>query len=480
MFFLLVQKITRWLGCFLLIVLPAAYASGQCLGILPSALSVPVAHCDSNASVCLPFAPADLLRYELRINGQLASGVPGGCSGAVQYFYDLGLLPGQGLNGPYVLQSWIVGARSFQGISFQNTEVLADSMRRWDPSGNWKLDVFNKSRIIGGITGTSYGSLRIQSTNGATKVIAPGQNSGNIGAKYFFKEGFYRLILKDKFSLCADTLLLDVPCTKGTSRTLNLSVKPNDSLLLCLGDLKFPAGSTGTISCLPNALINISTTGQSDCFLINAGAFQGFDHFCLFLCNPFGECQTILFNVHVFKPLKLPGYVKDDRFQLNNGSSAIFNVSANDSITLSDTLRILTYPIFGFFQWFDDGTFEYRASTNFCGVDSFSYLVCNRVCDTAWVFITSICSKVKAYNAFSPNGDGVNDTWIIEGVEDFPEALVRVYNRWGNLVLKTKAYQNDWAGTWAGKPLPDGTYFFEVRAEHPDFIPLTGWVEIRR
>lgn len=58
----------------------------------------------------------------------------------------------------------------------------------------------------------------------------------------------------------------------------------------------------------------------------------------------------------------------------------------------------------------------------------------------------------------SPNGDGVNDTWIIENIEKINGNKITVFNQWGNKVFEAENYQND----WSGDGLADGTYFFII------------------
>jgi large repetitive protein len=68
---------------------------------------------------------------------------------------------------------------------------------------------------------------------------------------------------------------------------------------------------------------------------------------------------------------------------------------------------------------------------------------------------------------FSPDGDGVNDVFEIEGAEDKTVSIV-VYNRWGNMVYESQDYQNDWAGlntkgiSFGQDALPDGTYWYII------------------
>ena len=65
-------------------------------------------------------------------------------------------------------------------------------------------------------------------------------------------------------------------------------------------------------------------------------------------------------------------------------------------------------------------------------------------------------------NAFSPNGDGMNETWVIETLEDYPDARVEVYDRWGTKIYEKLRYVNEWDGTYRGKPLPVSTYFYVI------------------
>jgi gliding motility-associated-like protein len=77
------------------------------------------------------------------------------------------------------------------------------------------------------------------------------------------------------------------------------------------------------------------------------------------------------------------------------------------------------------------------------------------------------------------SGDGANDTWVIPGLGQFPKHEVRVFNRWGNLVFKQKAYQNDWEGTWNGQLLPDGTYYYVIDLGDGD-PPIKGYLQLMR
>ncbi|SFE77636.1 gliding motility-associated C-terminal domain-containing protein [Thermoflexibacter ruber] len=84
---------------------------------------------------------------------------------------------------------------------------------------------------------------------------------------------------------------------------------------------------------------------------------------------------------------------------------------------------------------------------------------------TVFVLETLNVSKV-----LSPNNDGVNDFWTIERIEDFPNAEIVVYNRWGQEVFATKSYQNNWNGTGVNGALPEATYYYVIKIDDNKFI----------
>lgn len=78
--------------------------------------------------------------------------------------------------------------------------------------------------------------------------------------------------------------------------------------------------------------------------------------------------------------------------------------------------------------------------------------------DDVLVTVIPYCIKVK--NAFTPNGDGINDLWqVYDQYDCLKNVTVRVFNRYGNSVYESKDYRNNWNGTYKGKSLPDGTYY---------------------
>jgi gliding motility-associated-like protein len=76
--------------------------------------------------------------------------------------------------------------------------------------------------------------------------------------------------------------------------------------------------------------------------------------------------------------------------------------------------------------------------------------------------LTVVPYCIKPMNAFSPNGDGINDLWLITNGNCLLKAKAQVFNRYGAKVFEEENYRNTWNGTYNGKPLPDGTYYYVI------------------
>jgi gliding motility-associated-like protein len=83
--------------------------------------------------------------------------------------------------------------------------------------------------------------------------------------------------------------------------------------------------------------------------------------------------------------------------------------------------------------------------------------------------VSSITLTPVTFNipeGFSPNNDGVNDLFVIRGIDYFSDNTFTIFNRWGNKVFSASPYENTWDGTSTsglkvgGDQLPVGTYFY--------------------
>ncbi|AWG21757.1 hypothetical protein FFWV33_09490 [Flavobacterium faecale] len=139
--------------------------------------------------------------------------------------------------------------------------------------------------------------------------------------------------------------------------------------------------------------------------------------------------------------------------------------------------------------WFDLGNVKVTGNLDEGTIESNSFIPD----DYEIITIGSDASIVRGIFAdsnrnygISPNGDGVNDTFIIKGIEYTPNNTLQIYNRWGILVYSKSGYDNSWGGFSDGRStisasvgLPEGTYFYvlEFQAEG---LSKQGYIYLKR
>ena len=78
------------------------------------------------------------------------------------------------------------------------------------------------------------------------------------------------------------------------------------------------------------------------------------------------------------------------------------------------------------------------------------------------ITIDKLIEGITFANAITPNGDGENDTWEIEDIEAYPDVTVFIYDTAGQNVFNSKQGYNPWDGTFNGRQLPMGTYYYVI------------------
>ena len=139
-----------------------------------------------------------------------------------------------------------------------------------------------------------------------------------------------------------------------------------------------------------------------------------------------------------------------------------------------------------------DGTITYTPNNGFKGTDSFEYSLCNAAgCRTATISVR-VTSELIIYNGVSIGGSDKNNHFHIEGIENYPNNTVRIYNRWGVKVFEMSGYNNTTkafkgvsdarATLEASDNLPQGTYYYIVEYvdEHNKTQTETGWLYLKK
>jgi gliding motility-associated-like protein len=273
-----------------------------------------------------------------------------------------------------------------------------------------------------------------------------------------------------------------------TVRPTLISIVPktgfiNDTAIFCLDttelrNLVYPA----TLCKAGNGNTTITIQQGKPCFKVEYEKL-GLDTVCFVLCDKQGNCDTTYYIFDVKnRIIILPPVAVNDADTTLQATSIVLNLIANDTLNgplISTSIK--TQPLNGLVQLSLTGSIAtYAPFSNFCGqTDSFQYVICNDVgCDSAWVTILVQCDQLIFYNAFSPNGDDANKTFIIDGLNRYPNNELIIYNRWGNQIHLSKPYKNDFDGTWEGQNLPDGTYFYMFKPG--DGRTFRGYIQLSR
>ncbi|MBC3542200.1 gliding motility-associated C-terminal domain-containing protein [Rufibacter sediminis] len=98
-------------------------------------------------------------------------------------------------------------------------------------------------------------------------------------------------------------------------------------------------------------------------------------------------------------------------------------------------------------------------------------------CEATDEVAITIIPRIRVVNTFSPNGDGTNEVWEIENIQNYPEATVEIFNRYGARVFQSNGYSQPWNGTHNGSPLPLATYYYIIRLKKNE-KPFTGSITI--
>ncbi len=289
-----------------------------------------------------------------------------------------------------------------------------------------------------------------------------------------------------------------VHCVNGLcDTTIIIAIKPvTDTIItpdtvLCLDDvIDLPGSITSTVIC---------DQGTADTLVFNDGL--GCDNgvvivptdrvdtmqLCVIHCDAsLGLCDTTI--IVVLPEEDRPEAVDDKTITTFNTPVTIpvpTNDISGDTIivigvldpTSGDLLPTTTTVNGGTAVINPDGTITYTPATDFEGVDSFQYVICDEsadtaLCgpndvDTAWVFIT--IGDCIVPQVITPNNDGYNETFYIPCVEGRENVELIIFNRWGNEVYRCSDYENvndpltGWDGTYMERPLPDGVYYYILR-----------------
>ena len=208
--------------------------------------------------------------------------------------------------------------------------------------------------------------------------------------------------------------------------------------------------------------------------------------------NP-GNCSSATATIVVHRtPAPIPAAANDEATTPIN-TPIVIDVLHNDTPHGTVTPHITTIPTNGTAVVNHDNTVTYTPNTNFVGIDTFVYEICNTdgVCVSATVTV-KVTNGLTIYNAISISGNSQNDHFHIGGIENYPNNTVRIFNRWGVKVFDTEGYdnvRNVFKGFSNGRVtvegsenLPQGTYYYiiEYIDENGQKESKVGWLYLKK
>lgn len=164
-----------------------------------------------------------------------------------------------------------------------------------------------------------------------------------------------------------------------------------------------------------------------------------------------------------------------------------FLSNLNDFVEDLESVRVVGWNIIEE-RWVDLGGKNIIGDLSEGSVQSEKIIPNNYEVITIGTDISSVLGTeiVSRNYAFSPNGDGINEFLVVEGVELRPNNSIKILNRWGALVYSKKGYDNTWNGISEhkltinkSKGLPTGTYFY-IMTFYDEGITLTGYIYLMR
>jgi gliding motility-associated-like protein len=260
-------------------------------------------------------------------------------------------------------------------------------------------------------------------------------------------------------------------CLNTSSKTLTLKATPQvffDPMPgLCANQASFQITQGGITNSLPGAGV-FSGAGVSSTGLFNPKVAGAGNHTIRFTFTAANGCVN--FKEQTVSVFAVPAIdAGPDKFVLEGGSTVLSGTGSGNNISYA-----WSPP-----TWLNNVSIPQPTVTP---TDDIVYKLTGTSADGC---IASDEVSVKVLktptipNTFSPNGDGIHDTWEIKYLDTYPGCTVEIYNRYGQLVYQSKGYNRPWDGTLKNKPLPAGTYYYIINPKNGR-KQMSGFVDIIR
>ena len=287
-------------------------------GVIPENISMLTYFCDSPAPVCLDIPLSELSEYDITVDGQPFFGQIAGCNFDTLFNYTYSLLFGQGNNGPYLINSWMVNGQDYS-FEFTNIADLVAQMNTIDPAGDWTHDA-NSLVIYGGVPGSNYTNMSataLQNNLPATIGLSFGLNP--LGTQIALEAGEYEIIFTNTTANCADTLALSIVCfTPSPTDTITNTIAADENpYVVCLDTTGLPGNIISIENICPDdasGFVNFLIEEETYCVKYQGVKCNGLAKACIVVCDDLGLCDTTIFEITVDNTLcdLEPAYVQEN------------------------------------------------------------------------------------------------------------------------------------------------------------------------
>ncbi len=310
----------------------------------------------------------------------------------------------------------------------------------------------NPSLVSGFTTGGAFSSTTGLILNTSTGVIDAAASI----------PGTYTITYSLSATSCQPAATANATITINTAPPPPLAV-PN--VRYCVNEVATPLTATGT-----NLRWYTQATGGTGLTTAPTPATTSVGTTLYYVTQSNGGCESIRIPVAV---TITPGPLVD--------AGPNFSIDPGQSVTLQGSTSAISPTI----SWTPAGTLSNPSSLTPTATPTATTMYYLRVQIPGCLTIDSVrvvvAGEIIIPNVFSPNGDGIHDRWVIQRIENHPNAVVELFNRYGQSIYRRNSYNaaNAWDGRLNGKAVATGVYFYVIRGleNEPD---RTGSVTILR
>ncbi|WP_173021399.1 gliding motility-associated C-terminal domain-containing protein [Lewinella sp. W8] len=280
--------------------------------------------------------------------------------------------------------------------------------------------------------------------------------------------GTYQLVVTNTQNLCSDTSTTTVTLREQSAAMLPADFSSCETPVTVTGNQ--PDGTTGVWTAFNDEGSAFTVEGNV------ATITEIADGLALVWTLSAGGCPDYSADTIRVTPEESPLANPDVLTVGGTQNVGQINVLTNDQRTGPVTVTFLDEPEFGEIIVNLNGDVTFEAPIGFTGTTVIRYEVCSNACPNLCAESTLTLNSSadgedpQVFNAITPNGDGLNETFIfdilLQRPDDFPDNELIIFNRWGDIIYEAAPYNNDWDGTNAdGSLVPEGTYYYILRLD---------------